>query len=393
MRVIHIITSLRADGAQMMLYKLLAQMSRQRFEPLVISLSEGGELAHDISALGVPVRALNMKSNPSPLASVQLVRAVRQFHPDLVQGWMYHGNLAALSARLFSNAVPVLWNIRGSHLRLREEKKLTAGVIWLGGRLSGLPTKIINNSSTSARAHEERFGYRVEKRVVIPNGFDTVRFAPSTQARSSIRAEFGFDNKVPLVALIARYHPVKDHKSFLRAAALVSKGWPDTHFVLAGKDVDHANVDLRSLVQELNLAHCVHLVGERRDTSRLLAAMDVVALSSRSEGFPNVIGEAMACAVPCAVTDVGDASWLLGDTGRVAPPNNPEALAAVITELLQMNAAERQELGLKARQRVIEHFSLARVASQYEELYETSVTAMKIGVGSDVRHSGLCQSK
>src|SRR5215471_3932944 len=119
LRVIHIITSLRADGAQMMLYKLLSQMSRQRFDTLVISLLEGGELAQEIVALGVPVHTLNMKpGNPSPLVALRLVQAVRQFHPDLLQGWMYHGNLAAQFVALFSDRLPVLWNIRGSHHRL-----------------------------------------------------------------------------------------------------------------------------------------------------------------------------------------------------------------------------------------------------------------------------------
>jgi glycosyltransferase involved in cell wall biosynthesis len=384
LRVIHIITSLRADGAQMMLYKLLAQMPPRRFESLVISLSDGGELAQEIIALGVPVCTLNMKpGTPSPTGLLRLVRAVREFQPDLLQGWMYHGNLAAQLAAFLSRWPPVIWNIRGSHYRLRDEKKLTAAAIWLGGKLSGLPTKIINNSSSSARAHEERFGYRADKRLLIPNGFDTDVFAPSIQARASIRAELALDDNAPLIALVARYHHVKDHAGFLRAAALVAKQCPHTHFVLAGKDVDRTNLNLRSTLHELGIESCVHLVGERRDMPKLLAAMDVVALSSRSEGFPNVIGEAMACAVPCAVTDVGDATWLVGDTGRIASPNNPEALAAAIGELLQMRPTERRELGAKARQRVIEHFSLATIARQYEELYETSV--VEEGKGNRIR--------
>jgi glycosyltransferase involved in cell wall biosynthesis len=299
------------------------------------------------------------------------VRKIRQIKPDLIQGWMYHGNLAAqLGAALAPARVPVLWNIRGSHFVLKGQKFATAATIWLTAKLSGLPAKIINNSAASALGHEELLGYKAARRVVIPNGFDTSLFVPSPEARISIRRELGVEEKALLIGLVARFDPAKNHAGFLQSASLLLKTHPDAHFVLAGKQIVASNELLTAIARRLDILDRLHLLGERDDTPRLLAALDIATLSSHCEGFPNVIGEAMACGVPCAVTDVGDSAWLVGDTGRVVPPSDPLALATAWDELIEIGGQERQRLGLLGRQRVIENFSLDPIARRYEELYE-----------------------
>ena len=375
MRVAHIITALRAEGAQMMLYKLLSRMERERFDAAVISLSNHGALADKFIRMGVPVYWINMKPGlPTPAAAVRLVNKIRQIKPDLIQGWMYHGNLAAQLAAAFAPArVPVLWNVRGSHFALKDEKPSTAAIVWLNAKLSNLPSRIINNSAASALGHEQRLGYNADKRLVIPNGFDTSVFAPSAAARGSVRAELAVADDTPLVALFARFHPVKDHAAFLEAASILLKSQRQAHFVLAGRGVDVSNECLRQLTNRLGISNNVHMLGERSDMPRLAAAMDIVSLTSRAEGFPNVIGEAMSCGVPCAVTDVGDSAWIVGDTGRVAPPGDAVALAKAWQELFEMSDENRRKLGRLARQRVIENFSLDAVARRYETVYEEAV--------------------
>ena len=372
MKVVHIITALHAEGAQMMLYNLLCRMERSRFDSAVISLSNRGRMADKLASITVPVYAINMKPGlPTPAAVLRLIRKIRQIKPDVIQGWMYHGNLAAqLGAALGPLRVPVLWNIRGSHYVLKDEKPLTAATIWVNAKLSCLPAKIINNSAASALGHEQKLGYRPDKRVVIPNGFDTSTFVPSPEARQRVRAELGIADEDLLIGLVARYDPLKDHVGFLNAAALLLKKAPKVHFLLAGRDIDNTNVALSKPIAELGIGEQLHLLGERTDIPRLLASLDIATLSSYSEGFPNVVGEAMSCGVPCVVTDVGDSAWLVGNTGLVVPPRDPNALAAAWLKLIQMSADNRQKLGQCARQRVLDNFSIDEIARQYEAVYE-----------------------
>lgn len=355
-----------------MLCKLLSHMNRQRFDSLVISLIDRGSLMDRFKELGVPIHVIGMKpARPTPAAFVRLARKLHELRPAVIQGWMYHSNLAAqLAVAVAPARVPVLWNVRGSHYSLKDEKLAMAATIWLTAKLSGLPARIINNSVSSALGHEQNLGYSADKRVIIPNGFDTSLFVPSAEARSSVRAELGVAENAVLIALVARFHPVKNHAGFLEAASLLLKKHPGVHFVLAGKGIDETNDVLSGIMKRLGISEQVHLLGERGDMPRLAAAMDIVSLTSHAEGFPNVIGEAMSCGVPCAVTDVGDSAWVVGNTGRVAPPGDAHALAKAWQELIEMGDEHRRELGGLARRRVIENFSLDAIARQYEELYE-----------------------
>jgi glycosyltransferase involved in cell wall biosynthesis len=205
---------------------------------------------------------------------------------------------------------------------------------------------------------------------VIPNGFDTDLFAPSETARVEIRSMLGLARSAVLIGLIGRYHPVKYHAGFLRVAARLGRAHPEVHFVLAGSGVDSHNCSLDSLIEESGLSGRVHLLGERKDIPRITAALDIAASASLSEAFPNVIGEAMSCAVPCVATNVGDTSHAIGDTGRVVSPKDEKAMEKALSELLNMGEASRRRLGLAARRRVIGLFSLPVVADRYRALYE-----------------------
>ena len=186
------------------------------------------------------------------------------------------------------------------------------------------------------------------------------------------------DNTI-LIGLFGRYHPVKGHEVFLKAAQLLLKKHPHIHFLLGGKEVDNTNYVLNQQIAQLEIGEQIHLLGERQDVHHLTASLDIASSSSYSEGFPNVIGEAMSCGVPCAVTDVGDSARIVGNTGRVVPANNPEALANAWQELIEMGAEGRFKLGSAARSRIIECFSLDLVVTQYETLYET-IFAEKIKI-------------
>jgi glycosyltransferase involved in cell wall biosynthesis len=173
-----------------------------------------------------------------------------------------------------------------------------------------------------------------------------------------------------LVGLAARFDLIKDHRNFIRAARVLLQWMPTIHFLLCGEGVTPENRQLASWISEEGLGGQAHLLGRRTDMPRLLASLDVAVSSSRGEAFPNIVGEAMACGVPCAVTDVGDSSLIVGKTGLVVPMGEPEALARAMEKLLQLAAEKRVQLGLAARQRIQEQYNISDIAARYAQMYE-----------------------
>jgi glycosyltransferase involved in cell wall biosynthesis len=265
--------------------------------------------------------------------------------------------------------VPILWNIRHCVYSLKYEKKSTALLIAGSRWLSKKPRAIIYNTKTGAGQHEG-LGYSAEHRVVLPNGFDLNLFAPSEEAYRTVREELGLPEDAFLIGLIGRYDPMKDHRLFLEAAHHFAPGNPRVHFLCAGRGVTLEHPDFAGWVEEFGLQGRVHLLGERNDTPRLMSALDVLTSSSYSEGFSNVIGEAMACATPCVVTDVGDSAWIVGKHGVVVPPRDPASLAVAWQSLVSMPPAKLAEMGRLSRQRVEENFSLESIVKRYENLYD-----------------------
>lgn len=217
----------------------------------------------------------------------------------------------------------------------------------------------------------EIIGYDTKNSCVIPNGFDVSLFAPSLEARATVRAESGLSDDAFLIGLIGRFHPIKDHENFLRASAILAEEYEGVRFVLCGKGVEWSNPFLSRLSRELRITERIFLLGERHDIPRLTAALDIASSSSITEGFPNVIGEAMACGVACVATDAGGSSTVVGETGRVTPARDPFSLASAWKEIIALGPTGRSALGQAARQRIAKCFSLEAVVCEYEELYRS----------------------
>ena len=373
----YVVTGLEGGGAEMMLYHLATHLNPQQFRVTVVSLIEPGTLGEKFQAAGVTVHSIGMKRGGLPTLPMfwRLVTLLRQLQPDLLQGWMYHGNLAAQMARLFlfRGTIPVVWSIHYSISCLATDKPITRSLIQWGRNLSSFPARIMFVSKLSQQQHVE-LGYRAEKCVTIPNGFNVDDFRPNLAAREQMRNELGLGMDAIAIGSFARYNPMKDHPNLLRAAAELHQHHPDVHFILAGEDVDRQNQTLVDLITELNITDRVHLLGERKDVSTLMAGLDIVtSASAYGEAFPMIIGEAMACGVPCVVTDVGDSAWIVGDTGHVVPPQDPQALAAAWRQAIELDPAQRHSLSLAARGRIVDKFSLAAIVPQYESLYQSLV--------------------
>lgn len=369
--IVHVISGLETGGAEVMLLRLLRGTDRHRWRPAVISLRDRGTIGDTIEELEVPLVTLGIRG---PLSAVmrfgKLAGALHEMAPQAILGWMYHGNLAALLGRWrVGGGAPLVWNIRYVPDRLSREKGATAVAIRAGAVLSARASRIVYNSRAGADRHAQ-LGYAAQQACVIPNGFDTDQLAPSRVAHETWRSRLGLDPAAVLIGRIGRYHAMKDHHTFLRAASLLGRQRSEVHFVMAGKGVDAANLVLASAVTELGLGGRVSLLGEVHPINQLTAALDIACSSSAyGEAFPNVLGEAMACGVPCVTTDVGDSAWIVGSNDWVVPPRNPEALASAFRRLVDAGATERLRLGTQARSRVVQEFSLSRALASYESVY------------------------
>jgi len=364
-RVAFVVTGLERGGAEMMLLKLVRTLDKERFSPSVISLSSGGDLVESFERIGVAptlMGAMGLVDAPRHLG--RLIEVLRHIAPDIVHGWMYHGNLAAsLACRRLGTAPRLMWGIRMSGDDLSSERLSTRMLIRLGALWASKPARIVTNSRRSALTHALRLGYRGNWSV-IPNGFDTEEFSPAKSGRApgpeSLR-----------IGMVARYHGMKDHATFLEAASLFAKTDPGTRFILVGDGITAENAALGATIARLRLVDRVLLLGRRADIPAVMASLDIATLSSaRGEGFPNVLGEAMSCGIPCVTTDVGDAALVVGNTGLVVPPRDPDALCAAWKNLADLREEQRRELGRQARQRVIDHFSIQSITRRYQQVFE-----------------------
>jgi len=374
-KILHLITDLQIGGAEIMLLKLIGNMKKNKFTNVVVSLTDYGTIGSDIERQGIKVYYLKMKRGlPNLSAFIKLFKVLKQEKPDILQTWLYHadlmGSIAYIIYTILNNKAKLVWNIRCSDMDFQKYPKLTKLVVKACSRLSGIPEAVIVNSQAGRNAHQN-MGYRPKTWKVIPNGFDTDIFKPNPANKQTVRGEMGIDNTCFVIGMVARYDPMKDHKTFLEAAYLLNKNTnKKVKFILVGKGIDSNNVELMKIIRNKGLESQIYLLGERRDIPRIMSAFDLYTSSSRSEGFPNVIGEAMSCALPCIVTAAGDSAQIVGGAGKVVPIMDPISLCRGWLDFIGMTPKEREIIGEKARQRIIDLFSLPSIVFQYEKFYE-----------------------
>lgn len=375
MRVLHIITGLGSGGAENMLDRLLSQFDPARVSNHVIALKEGGPIADQIMARGVPVEIMGLDDFlPRTLMPLRLARRIRRIAPDIIQTWLYHadliGGIAARLAYPFGAKIPVAWGVRQSVVNPALLKPATWRVIRSAAIASHfIPKSIVVNAQASFASHAV-LGYDTSKFLLIPNGFDGERFRPDDEARRNLRRQLGIAPDTILVGLAGRYDPHKDYPGFLAAARAISRQRPDIAFAACGEGVEASNPHMARLLAEHEPLPQLHLLGRQSDMPRFWAALDIAISTSVGEGFSNSIGEAMSCALPCVVTDVGDSARILANSGCVVPPGNAAALSEAILTLSAMAPEKRQALGRRARQRIQNDYSLATAAEAFFNLWQ-----------------------
>jgi glycosyltransferase involved in cell wall biosynthesis len=376
---VHVITGpLGTGGAEVMLHALIQASDPERTWHEVISLTDLGCVADRIRELGVRTRPLGMSRNrfriPNPVKVLRLAGLIRELRPHVVQTWLYHADLIGGVAARLAGGCRVFWGIHNSTLDATHTRRTTRWTVAVCARLSRAVPDGVVSVSRAARDLHVAAGYDARKFTVIPNGFDLARFRPDPGARHAARAELGLPEEAVVVGLVARLDPQKDHRNFIRAAALLASRRPHARFLLCGEGAAPGNGELVREIAEHGLLDRFLLLGRRSDVPRIMNALDVGTLSSAfGEAFPLAIGEAMACGVPCVVTDLGDSAYLVGDTGRVVPPRDPGALARAWEALVDAGPEGRHALGRAARDRVADRFGLPRVVDAYAQLYRSAL--------------------
>ncbi len=366
--VAHLITGLSVGGTERILLQLLSKMDRRRFDNVVISMTKGGALEPEFHDLGIPVSSLGMRRGlPNPAALITLRRLLRTYRPSVLQTWLYHADLLGLLGSRIARVPSLAWNIRCSEM----EEKYTSGmgglVVRTLARLSRTPDAVVVNSEAGIRTHEG-FGYRPKRWELIANGVDTEVFHPDPDARASVRESLGLRPEATLIGLVARFDPIKGHHDLLKAASRIGGG-DSVHFLLVGTRISPDNAELSRMIRENALGGRISLLGERDDIPRIDAALDIAVCASLGEGFPNTIAEAMACAVPVIATRVGDAPQLIGESGLLVLPADPQALARAMTELIEKGSERRSALGRSARKRIESRYGIDAMVERYESLY------------------------
>jgi len=379
LKILHIITGLNTGGAEMALYKLLSTLKPSEFSLHVISLTDQGDLGERIRSLGIAVTALNMHAGIPHFSDItNFSRTIREKEPHIIQTWMYHADLLGGLASRFSKHIPLVWNIRNSTLDRNTSKRTTRYTVYACARVSHhWPQKIVTCSETARQLHVN-LGYDAKRMIVIPNGFDLALFRPNLDARQSLRANLGLPSETILIGAVGRFDPQKDYLTMIKAAARLHAKRSDVHFVLCGAGLTSSNSILTNWIDEHGLQSVFHLLGQRSNIPEITAAFDLATSSSAyGEAFSNVLGEAMACGIPFVATNVGDATTILGEAGKVVPPRDPDALAAAWFDVLSMSASQRSSLGNVGRNRIQTHFNLPVIAEKYADLYRELACRMQ----------------
>jgi glycosyltransferase involved in cell wall biosynthesis len=378
LRVVFLIRSLQPGGAERQLVTLSRNLNTRGFSVTIVTFYPGGLLENDLHDLpNVQVVSANKRGRWDIVGFMwRLLKLVRKVRPHIIHGYLYGANEVALIAGCAVHS-RVAWGVRSSALDMRYYDWLTRILFKIGARLSPLVDVIIANSEAGHRSHLQ-FGYPARRFVVIPNGINTDVFCRDTAGRQRVRMQWNIREDDVLIGIVARIDPMKDHETFLRAAANCANSNQTVRFVAVGQGADESVSRLKAIAERLGIARQVVWAGARQDMAAVYSAIDIVTSSSAfGEGFSNCLAEAMACEANCVATDVGDARIILGDAAEYVSPKEPEALALAWQKLLAATPEQRAILGRRARARIVSEFSVEMLASRTAEVLRRVVVSSR----------------
>lgn len=371
MKIMHVIIGLTLGGAELMMKRLIeSHRNIPGCEHAVVSLTDLGKIGPQLIDQGISVVSLDMHgARDVPQALCKLTRLIRASRPDIIQTWMYHADLLGGVAARLAGIDRIIWGIRTTDIS-NCGSKATMVIRTLCARLSKAIPKIIICAADASRTAHAQIGYDSSRMIVIPNGFEVSRLQATQQQRDALRQEAGIGPDDLVIGSLGRLNPAKDQENFIAAARILAEKYRNLKFLMIGDGLDPSNRKLMKIIAATGHADRFVLLGERRDIPACLKAMDIFCLHSRTEGFPNALGEAMTLGLPCVATNAGDAAYLLGDTGTTVPTQDSQALADGIEKLIRLDHQQRQELGRKSQNRINNNFTIAQTSEKFLQIYD-----------------------
>ena len=357
---VHLIPTLDAGGAERQLCNLAISEQAAGLQPKVVVLSDKmTALRLELEHASVDVSAYQLSGVAGLFNIIKLLSSLIRLnrHNYVLAAWMYHSCFISLFVKLLHPKLRIFWMIR----RTEIPNGLTGLICRLNSKFSRLvPDVIVSNSLSGLNSHVKA-GYCSERFVHIPNIIDCNKFVP-TDNKALLRNKLNIPDNARVFACVARYAPVKGHLELLQALKTIK----DENFVclLVGRGVKEAK-PLAQLLSELVESGRVQVLGESSDVASIIPALDFLVMPSLSEGFPNVVAEAMACGVPCIVTDVGEAAVVVDEWGSIVRPGDYLILADSVKRWLECPIRELEWRGNKARMSILERYASDSIISAY----------------------------
>ena len=358
LRVVFLMRSLLIGGAERQLVTLAKALDQSQFDVVVMCLYGGGQFEQELIDAGVPVISLQKSGRWEILGFIaRLVRALRKLKPDILHSYLTTQNVLSASIKAALPTTHIVWGVRASNMDANRTGWLDRHSFQLEVLLSRFADLVVFNS-VAGRDYHLAAGFAAARTTVIPNGVDTARFAPDPKAGAALRASWRMPAGSLVIGIVGRLDPMKDHSTFLRAAARFASVRPDARFVCIGDGSRRYFEHLRSLADQCGIHEKVLWTGFLKDMPDAYNALDLCTSSSAyGEGMPNCVAEAMACGVPCVVTDVGDSRLVVDELGMVVPPNSPESLADGWVAMAR-RIVQRPKLHEAIRDRIESSFSV-----------------------------------
>ena len=366
---LHIIASLNIGGAETMLLRLIKHRPDLAKSTIVISLTENGKIGTTLEAMGVKVISMEMNTWSSTFITIlKIKRIIQNEKPHIIHTWMYHANILGGIAAYLAKNKNIIWSIRRSEFK-RKESFSTFVVMKIGAFFSSIIPKVIVHVAELGLKNHQEYGYKSSNTLVIPNGFDIEKFKHDSVARKRIRNELNLTDDHIVIGCVGRFHESKGYETLISSSIEVLKLHKNVKYLLVGRNLDYQNNTLMEWINKTYFSDHFLLAGEQDNVSEYMSAMDIFCLSSTTEGFPNVVGEAMASALPCVVTDVGDVKKIIVNDAILIQPENKQLLSKGLCEMLNIDNEKRQKIGLKGRIKIEKEYPIKSICDRYYNLY------------------------
>lgn len=357
---VHIITNFTdLGGAESSLIRILNE-SDSEFLTLISLMSTNSEMLSKVKHSNIKVIELRASNFLSLfLSAFKLARIIYILRPKKIYSWMYHANaIAALGCLLSLRKVKLIWGVRHSLDDYNGEKISTKIAMQLGRLLKFMPNKVVHCSKKSQLQHEA-FGYNdASKSVYIPNGYSFKLFNPRT-----------FNKDILIIGAAGRFHDAKDYSTLFMAAKVLKEKGLAFELRLCGRGMKSDNKELVMLINRAGLLLSdIDLLGEVTDMTTFYNQIDIFVLSSKTEGFPNVLAESAAQGCAVFSTDVGDAPYIINNSEHIVAVKDPIALSESIFSFTQKKHEERQRIVALTTEHVRNSFAIESIAKRFSEL-------------------------